>query len=218
MYSVINVINTYAWIQATADSKIVSIIGIMNMIIEEIKFVDIIAFPNSDINKCPAIIFAVSRTHKVIGRIMFLVSSMITMNLISAIGVPCGRRWDSMCFVFFIHPNIIIDNHIINDIGKVMERWEVLENTWGYKAMKFIIKISIKTLMIIGCTLFSVLFKVNFVSFLKVSIIFLMFFVIGFLIFITLFLFIIGTISTINQFIENMADLGSNTENRLVII
>jgi hypothetical protein len=46
------------------------------------------AFPSRVISRCPAIRLAVSRTHKVIGRIMFLVSSIITINDIRTTGVP----------------------------------------------------------------------------------------------------------------------------------
>jgi hypothetical protein len=49
-------------------------------------------FPNSVSRRCPAIIFAVSRTASVPGRITFLIVSMQTMNGIRAAGVPCGTR------------------------------------------------------------------------------------------------------------------------------
>jgi len=54
------------------------------------------AFPRSDISRWPAIRLAVSRTHRVMGRIRLLTSSMITMKFIRATGVPWGRRWESM--------------------------------------------------------------------------------------------------------------------------
>jgi len=54
--------------------------------------IDISAFLNNVKSKCPAIKFAVNRTHNVIGRIMFLTISIITMNEIKAVGVPCGTR------------------------------------------------------------------------------------------------------------------------------
>jgi len=50
------------------------------------------AFPSKVISKCPAIRLAVNRTHRVIGRIMFLVSSIITINDINTTGVPCGSK------------------------------------------------------------------------------------------------------------------------------
>jgi hypothetical protein len=47
-------------------------------------------FLNKLINKCPATIFAISRIAKVIGRIKFLIVSIITINDESIIGVPLG--------------------------------------------------------------------------------------------------------------------------------
>jgi hypothetical protein len=85
---VIRVIKTYAWIQATADSRIVKIEGAGIKIILLWKEISINAFPKRDIRRWPAIIFAVRRTHRVIGRIMFLVSSIKTMKFIKAQGVP----------------------------------------------------------------------------------------------------------------------------------
>ena len=52
--------------------------------------------PNSVNNRCPAIIFAVKRTAKVPGRIRFLIVSMMTINVISMVGVPCGTRCSNM--------------------------------------------------------------------------------------------------------------------------
>jgi hypothetical protein len=47
--------------------------------------------------------FAVKRT----GRIKLLIVSIITMNCISMVGVPCGIRCSNMRSVFLIHPNNI---------------------------------------------------------------------------------------------------------------
>lgn len=51
-----------------------------------------IAPPIRDSNKCPAIMFAVSRNVRAIGRIKFLSSSTIDINLNSPVGVPVGTR------------------------------------------------------------------------------------------------------------------------------
>jgi hypothetical protein len=74
--------------QATADSRTVRIKG--TLILKRAPNVDSLnkEFPKRDIKRCPAIRLAVSRTHNVIGRIIFLVSSIKTINLIRAIGVP----------------------------------------------------------------------------------------------------------------------------------
>jgi len=89
---VISVINTYAWMQATADSRIVKVMGAMRERTLENMGREVKAFPRRDISRCPAIKFAVRRTHKVIGRIMFLTSSITTINTIKAAGVPCGTK------------------------------------------------------------------------------------------------------------------------------
>lgn len=161
--------NTYAWIQATADSRIVNNkgTGIDKAPIKGDILVN--AFPRSDIRRCPAIKLAVNRTHKVMGRIIFLTSSIITINIIRAAGVPCGTRWDSMWFVFFNQPNSIKDNQKISDNGNVTVRWEVGEKICGYKAKKFITKIMENTIIIIVSLPFSFLLSVNLTSFLKVE-------------------------------------------------
>ena len=49
-----------------------------------------IELPNRDSIRCPAIILAVNRTDRVMGRMMFLVSSMITIIGNNGVGVPVG--------------------------------------------------------------------------------------------------------------------------------
>ena len=78
--------------QATANSKIVSIIGIIMKNILVSNVILMIALPNSDISRCPAIRFAVSRTERVIGRMRFLTSSISTINIIKELGVPWGTK------------------------------------------------------------------------------------------------------------------------------
>lgn len=46
-------------------------------------------------SKCPAVRLAMSRILKVKGRITFLTSSIITINLIKRAGVPLGTKWAS---------------------------------------------------------------------------------------------------------------------------
>ncbi len=50
------------------------------------------AFPRSDISRWPAIRLAVRRTHKVMGRIRLLTSSIITIKFIRGTGVPWGSK------------------------------------------------------------------------------------------------------------------------------
>jgi len=94
----------------------------------------------------------------------------------------------------------------------------VVENTWGYSAKKFINRIVMNDVMIISSVLFSVLFRVNLTSFLKFLMIFRTTRLVGFLISHDFFLMIKGRIINSNHAMENVEVLGSNTENRFVII
>lgn len=82
-------------------------------------------FPNKVNSKWPAIIFAVNRTVKVIGRIMFLIVSIHTINGISGVGVPCGTKWVNIWFVLFNHPKIKKDNQNGKAIVKFSTKWLV---------------------------------------------------------------------------------------------
>jgi len=116
---------------ATADSKIVRVSGIAKAILLDKIFNDIRAFPNKDMRRWPAMRLAVRRTHKVIGRIIFLTSSIMTINIIKVPGVPWGTKWDNMWFVFFNHPNSIKESQNVKDKGRVTVRWEVGEKICG---------------------------------------------------------------------------------------
>jgi hypothetical protein len=48
--------------------------------------------PNKERRRWPAIIFAVKRTAKVMGRINKLIDSIITIKGIKIVGVPCGVK------------------------------------------------------------------------------------------------------------------------------
>jgi hypothetical protein len=52
----------------------------------------IVVLPRRDISRWPAIILAVSRTERVMGRMRFLISSIITIRGSRRRGVPCGVR------------------------------------------------------------------------------------------------------------------------------
>jgi len=131
------------------------------------------AFPNKDIRRCPAIKFAVSRTHKVIGRIMFLTSSIITMNIIRTLGVPWGTKWESILLVLLVHPNNIKASQNVRDIGKFKDTWEETENTWGYKATTLTVMINKNRDIIRRLTPFSFLLRVKETSIEKIEITFL---------------------------------------------
>lgn len=59
----------------------------------------------SEIRRCPAIIFALSRMARVNGRIMFLRVSISAMNGISIVGVLRGRRFPNLLVRLFIRLN-----------------------------------------------------------------------------------------------------------------
>jgi hypothetical protein len=96
---------------ATADSRMssricatIKILGRENPIVGPL-------FHSKVNSRCPAIMFAVSRTARVPGRMMLLIVSMQTMNGINTGGVPCGTRCSNMWFVLLIHPNIMNLTH-----------------------------------------------------------------------------------------------------------
>lgn len=73
-YSDERIENTYLWIKATHNSKIIINIWINKIIIiNELKF-------NKVINRCPAIKFAVSRIERDNGRIIILIVSIIVIS------------------------------------------------------------------------------------------------------------------------------------------
>lgn len=72
-----------------------------------IQVADTIWLPSKVSNKWPAIILAARRTDRVIGRIMFLIISIITMKGIKGAGVPIGTRWARNSVMLLIILNII---------------------------------------------------------------------------------------------------------------
>lgn len=54
--------------------------------------------PRRERSKCPAIMLAVKRIDRVIGRMISLISSMITMIGMRGLGVPMGVRWVNICW------------------------------------------------------------------------------------------------------------------------
>jgi len=178
----------------------------------------IIRFPRRVIRRCPAIRFAVNRTHKVMGRIKFLVSSIRTMNAMRALGVPCGNRCESMWFVLLYQPNITTVIHMDSDSGIVKDRCEVTEKFCGYKAEKFSKMIIKNSVITISSVPFSVFTIENFTSFLKLIVIaeisFLQFLLASHI----FFLIKVRVRAGMPHERDRNVDLGSNTENRLFII
>ena len=75
--------------------------------------------PSKVSRKCPAIMFAFRRTASVPGRIILLIVSMITINGINIVGIPCGTKCSNMWLVFLIHPNDIHQKFcLLHDSGR----------------------------------------------------------------------------------------------------
>jgi len=87
IYIVKSRVNTYLWINATANSNRNSKINNKDKIFR-VYIVLLIRF----IKMCPAVILAASRTESVIGRIICLTLSIITIKWDSIIGVPTGTK------------------------------------------------------------------------------------------------------------------------------
>lgn len=204
--------------QATALSRTVrdtgiNIIGIMLCHLKAER-----ALPSSVISKCPAIRFAVNRTHSVIGRITFLTSSIITINIIKALGVPCGTKWLSILFVFWSQPKSINDTQNERETGNVTAKCEVGEKIWGYRAKKFIKRTAVNNSIIILSLLFSFLFNVNLTSFFIVLISFLIIFLQTGEILNKPVSTNTGASNKTAQDKERTEELGSKIENRFVIM
>jgi hypothetical protein len=88
-------------------------------------------FPSKVSSRCPAIMFAVSRTARVPGRIRLLIVSIITINGINMVGVTCGTKCSNMWLVFLIHPNNINLIHIGRARVSVRVRCLVLVKMYG---------------------------------------------------------------------------------------
>lgn len=140
-YRVLRIANTYDWIIATAASRISNRIWAVIRIDSIVCLIDGPLFPSSVSSRCPAIMFAVSRTASVPGRIRFLIVSMITMNGISMVGVPWGTRCSNMWFVFLIHPNSINLTHRGKASVSVSVRWLVLVKMYGNRPKKLFVRI-----------------------------------------------------------------------------
>ena len=82
--------------------------------------------PNNVNNKWPATILAANRIDNVIGRIIFLTVSIITIIGIKNEGVPKGTKWANNLLYWKIIENTIVPNQIGNAKTKVIDKWLVL--------------------------------------------------------------------------------------------
>jgi len=178
-----------------------------------------IKFLNKFIKRCPATIFAVNRTDKVIGRIIFLTNSMITIKFIRVNGVPDGIIWIIICLDLYVQPWNIINSHINKAVENEIDMWAVGVKINGNRAKKFINKIrknnNTRYIIVPFFDLFFVKISISFLIFLLIMYkkvhhfegVFLL--VSG--------IIIVGT-NKIIQIIEIEEDDGSNIEKRFIII
>lgn len=92
-------------------------------------------------SKWPAIIFATSRTDRVIGRIRLLTISINTIIGINIVGEPIGTIWDNILLVFLMEKYITFVVHIIISIGRTIDIWAVIINEVGIIDIKLNAKI-----------------------------------------------------------------------------
>lgn len=142
MYKVLNTENTYAWIIATAVSNNIKNIWIKISTLTAILAL-VVLFPNKVINRCPAIIFAINRTARAPGRIIFLIVSIHTINGINIIGVPDGIIWANIIWVLLIQPNNINLNHNGKAIDNVKVMCLDLVKTYGNNPIILFVKMNI---------------------------------------------------------------------------
>lgn len=103
--------------------------------------------PNNDKRRCPATMLAVSRIERVMGRIINLINSIITINGIKIVGVFEGVRWVNMWLEKLIQPNNIILIHKINDRDIQNLIWLDDVKMYGKRPIKLFHKIIIKSAM-----------------------------------------------------------------------
>lgn len=87
----------------------------------------------------PAVIFAASRKHKVIGRIMILRVSIIIRGGESHSGAPLGKRLADDIVGFFLNPEVIRESQRGNPIDNVKIKWDERLKVYGSNPIKLII-------------------------------------------------------------------------------
>ena len=136
-YNELKIVNTYDWIQATATSNINNKINLTIRII--ITNIDTFTpwDPNNVNNKWPATILAANRIDNVIGRIIFLTVSIITIIGIKNEGVPKGTRWANSLLYWNTIENNIVPIQIGKAKTKVIDKCLVLVKIYGINPIKF---------------------------------------------------------------------------------
>lgn len=137
---------TYAWIKATANSSTVNRIRIINVIKAVVILILIsakVAPPIKWISRCPAVIFAVSRTANAIGWINRLIVSMIISMGIKGSGVPWGKKCARDAFVLWRKPKITVPAQRGIAMPRFIDSWVVGVKEWGNKPNRFVEPINI---------------------------------------------------------------------------
>lgn len=83
------------------------------------------------IRRWPAVMLAVSRTPSAMGRISRLTVSIRTINGISGVGEPSGRRWASVIDSLFLRPVIMVASHRGRARAIFIDSWEVDVKVYG---------------------------------------------------------------------------------------
>lgn len=102
-----------------------------------------VAPPIRWINKCPAVMFAVSRTASAIGWINKLIVSMITSMGIKGNGVPWGRKCARDALVLWRNPKITVPAQRGIAMPRFIDNWVVGVNEWGRSPIRFVDPINI---------------------------------------------------------------------------
>jgi hypothetical protein len=87
---------------------------------------------------------AASRTERVIGRISWLMLSIITINWERGSGVLRGTKCLKKCVVFFVILKITIPSHKHRALLNVISMWAVRVNTYGISLVTFSIRMEKK--------------------------------------------------------------------------
>jgi hypothetical protein len=131
-------------------------------------FLLIIKFLRRISRRCPAIMFAASRTDRVIGRIMLLIISIRTIIGRRGEGVPTGTRWINILFMDAFIVNNMRDAQMVNAAGRVITMWAVYLNTKGLRAIKLLMDSIVNNpVKMITLSFFTVFCKLAFTSVLR---------------------------------------------------
>lgn len=102
-----------------------------------------VAPPIRWISRCPAVIFAVSRTANAIGWMNRLIVSIIINMGIRGSGVPWGRKCAKDAFVLWRKPIITVPAQRGIAMPKFIDSWVVGVKEWGKRPNRFVEPINI---------------------------------------------------------------------------